>query len=161
LVHSNLGIFKSIHKLLLRRQLYLLVRTGLAALFIYGGSVKLLAPKIFAVTISAYDIVPELFLPIVAIGLPMIEIVAGLALLWDRPWGLHLIAGLLVLFVLVLGYGILGDLNVDCGCFGTDELDKRTGLRVAFYRDLILIGVVIPYLYFFRRTRALRERGQR
>jgi len=63
------------------------------------------------------------------------------------------IAGLLAMFVMVLGYGILTDLNVDCGCFDAEELDKRAGLRMAFYRDLVLIGVVVPYLYAYNRIR--------
>jgi hypothetical protein len=128
---------------------------ALAALFIYGGVIKLFDPKAFAATISAYDLIPDIFLPVVAIGLPLIETIAGLALLLNRPWGLHLVTGLLVLFVFVLGYGILGDLDVDCGCFGAEELDKQAGLREAFYRDLILIGVVAPYLYLSRRVREL------
>jgi len=101
-----------------------------------------LLPSLFAATISTYHIVPEPLLPVVAIGLPLIETTAGLALLFGRIWGLHLITGLLAMFVFVLGYGILTDLNVDCGCFGAEELDKRAGLRAAFYRDLVLIGLV-------------------
>ncbi|MEI7673638.1 MAG: MauE/DoxX family redox-associated membrane protein [Deltaproteobacteria bacterium] len=134
-----------------------IVRIALAALFIYGGVIKLLAPKAFAATISAYDLAPEVLLPLLAVGLPLIETIAGLALLLDRPWGLHLITVQLALFVFVLGYGIFGDLDVDCGCFGADELDKRAALRVAFYRDMILIGVVAPYLYLSRRVRELAE----
>ena len=132
---------------------YRLVRTALAALFIYAGVVKLLDPKAFAVIISAYDLVPEPLLPFAAIGLPLIETVAGLALLADRPWGLHLTTGLLTLFIVVLGYGILGDLDVDCGCFGAEELNKRAALRLAFYRDLSLVFLVTPYLYLARRVR--------
>lgn len=132
---------------------YRIVRVALAGLFVYGGVLKLLDPKLFAATISAYDLVPEMLLPVVAISLPLIETAAGLLLLFDRPWGLHLITGLLALFVFVLGYGILGDLNVDCGCFGAEELDKRAGLRMAFYRDLFLIGLVVPYLYLSRWVR--------
>lgn len=101
-----------------------------------------------------------MFLPVVAIGLPLIEAVAGLALLFDRPWGLHLITVLLALFAFVLGYGILGDLNVDCGCFGAEELNKQAGLRAAFYRDLILIGIVMPYLYAARRFGTRAEERQ-
>lgn len=130
--------------------LYHIVRIALSAVFIYGGVIKLFAPKAFAATISTYNIVPEMLLPVVAIGLPLIETVAGLALLFDRTWGLNIIAGLMAMFVFVLGYGILTDLNVDCGCFGAEELDKRAGLRAAFYRDLILIGFVVPYLYAHR-----------
>lgn len=133
---------------------YQVVRIALAALFIYGGVTKLFDPKAFAATISAYDLVPEALLPVVAIGLPLIETIAGAALVFDRPWGLHLITVLLTLFVFVLGYGILSDLNVDCGCFGVEDLNKQAGLREAFYRDLVLIGIVTPYLYLSRRVRA-------
>jgi uncharacterized membrane protein YphA (DoxX/SURF4 family) len=140
---------------LVHPQPYLIIRIALAGLFIYAGVTKLFDPKAFAATISGYDLVPEAFLPVVAIGLPLIEAIAGTALVFDRSWGLHLITALLALFVFVLGYGILGDLNVDCGCFGVEDLNKQAGLRAAFYRDLVLIGVVTPYLYLSRRVRAL------
>lgn len=138
---------------------YRIVRCALAALFIYGGVVKLFDPKAFAATISAYNLVPEALLPVVAIGLPIVEVFAGIALLFDRIWGHHLITLLLAVFVFVLGYGVLGDLNVDCGCFGAEEMDKQAGLRTAFYRDLALISVVMPYLYVARwvRAKALKE----
>lgn len=134
-----------------------IVRFALAAVFIYGGVIKLFAPKAFATTISTYNLVPEALLPVMAIGLPLIETIAGLALLFGRTWGLHMITVLLAMFVFVLGYGILTDLNVDCGCFGAEELDKRAGLRVAFYRDLVLIGLVVPYLYIYRWIRKKPE----
>jgi uncharacterized membrane protein YphA (DoxX/SURF4 family) len=133
--------------------LYQIIRGALAALFIYGGVIKLLDPKSFARNISSYDIVPDVFLPVVAIGLPLLETVAGIGLLFDIRGSLAVISGLLGLFVFVLGFGILKDLNVDCGCFGTDELAAQDSLRHAFYRDLALIGIIIPYLYLSRRLR--------
>lgn len=139
---------------------YRIVRIALASIFIYGGVIKLFAPKAFAATISTYNLVPDVFLPVVAIGLPLVETVAGLALLFNRPWGLHLITGLLAMFIFVLGYGVLGDLDVDCGCFGAEELDKQAGLRMAFYRDLILIGLVVPYLYLSRRFQKIGQRQE-
>jgi uncharacterized membrane protein YphA (DoxX/SURF4 family) len=142
-----------LHPVLVHPWPYQILRIALAALFIYGGLIKLFDPKAFAATISAYNLFPEALLPLFAVGLPLIETIAGLALVMDRPWGLHLIACLLALFVFVLGYAILGDLNVDCGCFGAEELDKQASLREAIYRDLILIGVVVPYLYLSRRVR--------
>lgn len=152
-MNNNNG-FKSIkiffHKLLVNPWLYRIARFALAALFIYGGVVKLFDPKAFAATISTYDLVPEVLLPIVAIGLPIVEVIAGMALIFDRIWGHHLITVLLAMFIFVLGYGVMGDLNVDCGCFGAEELDKQAGLRAAFYRDLVLIGLVMPYLYAAR-----------
>lgn len=133
--------------------LYNAVRIGIAALFIYAGVTKLLDPKAFARIVSAYGIVPEAILPVVAIGLPLLETIAGVGLLFDIRGSLTVISGLLGLFILVLGFGILKDLNVDCGCFGTEELAQQSSLRQALYRDLALIGIIIPYLYLSRRFR--------
>lgn len=133
--------------------LYHLLRLAMAVLFLYAGGVKLLDPKAFAVTISAYDLVPEALLPVVAVGLPLVEVVAGTALLLEIRGSLAGITALMVLFIAVLGYGILGDLDVDCGCFGADELARRSSLREAFIRDIVITGIVIPYLYWFQRFR--------
>ncbi|MEN6318335.1 MAG: MauE/DoxX family redox-associated membrane protein [Syntrophaceae bacterium] len=133
---------------------YRIVRFGVGALFIYGGVIKLFDPKGFARIISTYDIVPDVLLPFVAIGLPLIETVAGIALLFDIRGSLAVISGLLGLFVFVLGYGVLNDLNVDCGCFGAEELAQQESLRIAFYRDLFLAGIIIPFLYMCRRVQS-------
>ncbi len=133
---------------------YRIVRILLAALFIYGGVMKLVDPRAFARTISGYDLVPEMLLPLIAVGLPIIETVAGIGLILDIRGSLTAIASLLSLFVLVLGYGIALDINVDCGCFGADDLDKRASLARAFWRDVFLVGIVLPYLYASRRMRS-------
>jgi len=135
---------------------YRVVRMALACLFIFGGGVKLLDPKAFAATISVYGLVPEPLLPFVAVGLPLIEVLAGMGLLFDIRGSLTTISGLLAMFVLVLWYGILKDLDVDCGCFGPEDLASQGKLWNAFYRDLVLVGVVVPFLYFSRWIRARR-----
>ena len=135
------------------------IRGVLAFLFIYGGGLKLMDPKAFAAALSHYDLIPEMLLPVVAVVLPALEVVAGMALLFNLPGGLTVITGLLVLFVAVLGYGILTDLNVDCGCFGPEEVAGRQSLRQAFIRDLLLIGAA-SFLYYTRRTRAKVEAGR-
>ena len=131
--------------------LYRVVRFGLALLFLYGGAIKLMDPKAFARIISAYQLVPEPLLPVVAVGLPLLETLAGLALLFEIRGGLAVISGLLGLFIAVLGYGILMDLDVDCGCFGAADLARRDALRQAFTRDLLMAGIVVPFLYISRR----------
>ena len=110
---------------------YRLVRIALGALFLYGGVVKLLDPRAFARIISAYDLVPEPLLPVVAIGLPALEALAGLALILDIRGSLAVISGLFGLF-LAASATILRDLTVDCGCFGAEDLARQAGLRQAF-----------------------------
>ena len=144
----------SLRNVLVSPWLYRIVRFCLAALFIYAGVSKLLDPKAFARIVSAYSIVPEAVLPVVAVGLPLLETVAGIGLLLDIRGSLAVISGLMGLFIFVLGFGILKDLNVDCGCFGTEELDQQNSLRKALYRDLFLVGIVIPFLYLSRWTRS-------
>ncbi len=135
------------------------IRGVLAFLFVYGGGMKLADPRAFAATLSHYDILPDVLLPVVAVGLPLLEVVAGAALFFNVRGSLEVIMGLLVLFVAVLGWGILNDLNVDCGCFGPEEIAGQQSLRQALIRDFLLIGAA-SFLYYTRRTRAKLEIGR-
>jgi uncharacterized membrane protein YphA (DoxX/SURF4 family) len=139
--------------------LYGMLRMLLALLFLYGGGIKLMGPRAFARTIAAYNLLPEVLLPIVAIGLPLLETLAGISLLCDIRGSLATITGLLFLFLAVLGYGIMQGLDADCGCFGAEDIARQNGLEQAFFRDLLLLGIVVPFLYLSRRVRAREEGG--
>lgn len=130
----------------------LVVRLGLAAVFILAGVLKLKDPGAFAQAIGQYDLVPEGIIPLLALGLPVVELLAGVGLLFDLKGSLAVIAGLLLLFTIVLGYAILNDLDIDCGCFTLEELQMKTTVREAFYRDLVLLAG-IAFLYWRRRIR--------
>jgi hypothetical protein len=49
-----------------------------------------------------------------------------------------------------MGYGILNNLNADCGCFSEEDIKGFNSLRIAFYRDLIMIAMA-SYIYAYRR----------
>jgi uncharacterized membrane protein YphA (DoxX/SURF4 family) len=140
--------------------LYTLSRWVLGGIFIYAGGVKLLRPEIFAVLIDAYGIVPEGLLMPVAIGLPLLEVIAGFGMLFDIRGSLALIAGSLVLFMVVLGYGIWMGLDVDCGCFGPEDPEAEAfhGLRESLFRDSAMMAGVV-FMYAYRRYRAVRPVG--
>jgi uncharacterized membrane protein YphA (DoxX/SURF4 family) len=105
-----------------------LVRLGLGIIFIYAGVVKLSAPKAFARIISQYNLIPDSLLPFAAIGLPALEVLAGIGVILAVRGSLSLLLSLLVFFVLILWYGILGNLDVDCGCFSAEDLKNQAGL---------------------------------
>ena len=128
---------------------YHLPRIILGGLFIYSGIIKLTDVHGFAVLISQYDLVPELLLAPVAIGLPMLELLAGIGLLFEIPGALSAIFGMLLMFCFVLWYGILKNLDIDCGCFSTEELKGQDSLRQALYRDLVMIAVC-GHLFLYR-----------
>jgi len=140
--------------------IYKLTRWILGAVFIYAGSTKLMEPRTFSVLIEAYGIVPESLLLPVAVGLPFLEVIAGIGLLFDIRGSLALITGLLVLFTVVLGYGIWMGLDVDCGCFGSEDPEAEAfhGLRLSLLRDLIMMAGAI-FINGYRRYRAIRPVG--
>ena len=105
--------------------LYHFLRLALACIFIYAGFIKLLDPRAFAHAIAQYDLMPEGLLPLVAVGLPALELLAGLGLICEVRGSLTIIAVLLLIFLVILGYAVWQNLDIDCGCFTADELDAQ------------------------------------
>ncbi len=133
--------------------LYHVLRLALAVIFIYAGVVKLLGPKAFAQAIAQYDLVPEVLLPLIAIGLPALEVIAGLGLILEVRGSLTTITMLLLMFLVILGYAVWQNLDIDCGCFTVDELSAQHSVATAFWRDLLMSGTTL-FLYWRRRNRA-------
>ena len=134
------------------RWLYRLIRWGLGAVFIYAGALKIVEPEVFAVLIGAYGLLPEFLLLPAAVFLASFEIVAGFGLLFDLRGSLAAVTGMLLLFIVVLSYGIWMGLDVDCGCFGPGDPEAEAfhGLRTSLYRDLVMLGGVV-FIYGWRR----------
>jgi hypothetical protein len=80
------------------------------------------------------------------------EFVAGAGLLFDLEGSLSIISALLLVFIGILAYGIWMGLDVDCGCFGAGDPEKKAfhGLRSSLYRDLIMLAGAV-FLYWRRR----------
>jgi uncharacterized membrane protein YphA (DoxX/SURF4 family) len=123
-----------------------IIRFSIGVIFMYAGITKIIDPKAFARVISQYDLVPESLLVPVAIGLPVLEILAGIGLFFAIRGSLSVIFGLLVMFIFVLWYGILKNLDIDCGCFSPQELKSQASLWHAFYRDAAMIAAT-AYLF--------------
>ncbi len=137
--------------------LYHLGRMVLAVIFLWSGLIKLSDPASFGIIIDAYGLMPENWIMPVAIGLSVMEIAAAAGLLIDARGSLATIAGLLVMFMALLAYGIHLGLDIDCGCFGPDDPESGAfhGLRTAFYRDIAMMAGVL-YLYLCRINRFMK-----
>jgi putative oxidoreductase len=134
------------------RLLLLILRLGLGALFVVAGGLKLRDPAAFAQEIANYQLLPALA-PYLALALPTIEIVAGVALLllpapWQRAAALAL-AGLLAMFTVATLAVVVRGVNIECGCFGAGggPVNWSTVLR-----DLALIGAAMVVLAFTPRS---------
>ncbi len=131
---------------------YRLVRLALGVLFIWAGALKLGDPRVFAVTLEAFGLLPKPVVGPAALGLPLLEVAAGLGLILDRRGSLAVITGLLVMFSLVLAYGLWLGLDIDCGCYGPGDPEAQafSSLRSSLYRDLAMLAGA-AYLYWWRR----------
>ncbi len=124
-------------------------RWFLAAIFIWSGGSKLIAPADFAVVMDALGLVPsELSLP-AAVLLAAGEVLLGLGLVFGVRGTMRAATALLIFFILVLAHGIGLGLDIDCGCFGSRSPEKTAfqGLRPALYRDLLLLALTIGALW--------------
>lgn len=135
---------------------YRVVRIIIGGVFLYAGSGKILELKAFSVSICSYGILPDFLCIYAAIFFSLVEIASGAGLVADRRGCLSIITALLVIFSLVLWFGILNDLNVDCGCFSASEQAMHHDLRMALYRDLAIIFGAI-FLYGWRWFYKLRR----
>lgn len=130
--------------------LYHLLRLALGCLFVYAGLIKLLDPRAFAHAIAQFDLAPDQLLPVLAVGLPVLELLAGAGLILARRGSLTAIAILLGLFLLALSYAVLMEMDIDCGCFTVEEVNARTSVKTALVRDLFM-AAALGFLFWWRR----------
>jgi len=158
---KNRGCMENAKNIFTPSLIYHLIRILLSLIFLWSGISKLIHPSEFAVIIDSYGLIPEALNMPLAIILPLFELIFGLGLLLDIKESLTGIAGLLTLFMAILGYGIWMGLDVDCGCFGVDDPEALAfhGLRLALIRDIVMMAGIF-YLYYRRANKvaALKRR---
>ena len=125
--------------------LTLAVRIALGLVFITAALPKIGDPPGFAKAIWAYQLVPGKVLNPMALTLPWLELVCGLALIlgvWVRTAGVWFTA-LLLSFSLALSINLGRRHPVDCGCFGTNthqtEAERLADMRWSLLRDVGLL----------------------
>ncbi len=111
------------------------------AVFIYAGAVKAANPIAFLDDVRSFQILPDPFAAWLALGLPWLEIFAGLAVVTGllRSGGLLSLNVLLVVFLAAILVSWARGLDISCGCFGgSAKVSDYTGLIV---RDLVLLAL--------------------
>lgn len=127
-----------------------LCRLGLGGMFAYSAWTKIDDPGLFADAVMRYEILPTFAVGMFSLTLPMVELLAGVALVltkWTREAAL-LVTGLFVMFIAALGWALALGLEIDCGCFGLSSEGGSSELVVAIVRDLVL---VVPSIWLMFR----------
>jgi len=101
------------------------VRLYLAWVFIYACLHKIAHPGVFALDIATYDILPLALVNPMAIGLPWLELFAGVLLVigWRTRAAALAVAGMMVMFVAAISMALAAGLDMSCGCFASQALD--------------------------------------
>jgi uncharacterized membrane protein YphA (DoxX/SURF4 family) len=121
----------------------------LGGVFVVAGALKVPDPAAAVRAVRAYQLLPESLVAPVAFGLPVLEIVVGLALLAGVFVRTAAIASavLLVVFLAAVGSAWARGLQIDCGCFGNGGVvgAGQTAYPLEVVRDaaLLLIAVAL------------------
>ena len=134
------------------------VQFVLAAFFVVAGISKIVDPPGFAHEIHNYRMVPGALVNAMALILPWLEVVTGVALFLGiaRRTAAKVLAILLLVFIAALGVNLARGRPVDCGCFGTSKVQKTEAerlrdMKIAIARDVGLLILAAQILLATRR----------
>lgn len=98
----------------------LLVRVGLAAVWLVSGAIKVSDLNQTYIAVQAYDLLPAGAVSVVAAGLPFLELVLGVLVLTGLGTRVVAIVSGIVLLAFIGGVAQswARGLTIDCGCFG-------------------------------------------
>jgi putative oxidoreductase len=112
--------------------------------FVYAGAVKAWNPQAFLEDVRSFDLLPDPLAAWVAMGLPWLEIFAGLAVASGvlRKGGLLILNGALLAFLGGIGSAWYRGIDIRCGCFGASTATSN-------YVELIVRDVALLALGVF------------
>jgi uncharacterized membrane protein YphA (DoxX/SURF4 family) len=112
----------------------------IGALFVYAGAVKVVDPVAFARDIDNYKMLPWKVGVSLALYLPWLEILCGLALITRIFFrgGVFIVTSLMTVFIIASVVAKARGLDVSCGCFG----HASTYLNFSWHLvlDFVLLG---------------------
>ncbi|WP_051694506.1 MauE/DoxX family redox-associated membrane protein [Desulfohalovibrio reitneri] len=143
------------------RLLSALPRMALGLLFIWASLDKIADPFAFARVIYNYQLVPDVLVNPIALGLPWIEMLCGVFLVLGL---LRLGASLVVLllmavFMAALGYNLARGLDVACGCFSLSPQDEAN-ILTSLLRDAAILALALG-VYLSELARASKRNQRR
>ena len=116
------------------------VQIALGLIFVVAALPKIVDPPSFAHMIYNYKIMPWALVNPMALIMPWIELLSGLALIlgiW-KDTARTIIGILLLTFIAAISINLARGNAIDCGCFDVSAANKTTEERLADMRFVIL-----------------------
>ena len=133
------------------RRVVFILRILLGIIFVYAAYTKLRQPwLLFAMSIDAYQLLPEWAVLATARVLPWLELAIGLLLLTGLalPYVSLIASVILAVFFGIMALSFGKGMGIDCGCFGVGEALTAKSLA----RDgALLSSAIILCVMAFRR----------
>jgi uncharacterized membrane protein YphA (DoxX/SURF4 family) len=96
------------------------------------------------------------FINLMAIIVPFLELVAGLALIigfYPRSAAL-IVNAMLLVFITALSINLIRGHEFDCGCFSINSSTQETFAGQLIFRDFLILALGL-YIFFYRNARKL------
>lgn len=123
----------------------LLLRLWVGATFAVLSAYKIRFPVVFAAAIQGYDLLSPRLIPLAAVAVPWMELLAGVCLIlgWLSR-GATLVLGVLSLsFSMMVAVTLARGLDINCGCFTNESLARVSGGHLIFDLLLLLATVLL------------------
>ena len=144
---------KLLKSIIANRWVELAARWILGLTFIYASFHKIVSPADFAKIIYGYDLFPATLINLMAITIPFVELITGLALvlgIYPRSAAL-LINAMLLGFIVALSINLVRGHEFDCGCFSAAQAGDTPSAWVLLGRDFLLLTVGL-HIFFYRNS---------
>ena len=147
-------------RLLTNPWLTIRVQIALGVIFVAAALPKIVDPPSFAHMIYNYRLVSGALINVMALVMPWIELLCGLALILGIWQGTarSIIGALLITFILAIAINLARGNAIDCGCFDVSAANKTreerlTDMRWVILRDLGMLLMVGQLWWASLRTR--------
>lgn len=153
-----------LRSLILHPWLTVRVQIALGAIFVAAALPKIADPPSFAHMIYNYRLLPGVAINLMALVMPWIELLSGLALilgLWRRA-AAALTGVLLATFIVAIGINLARGHAIDCGCFdvkaaGKSPQEQLIDMKFVVARDAGMLLMVAQLLTAKGRRQAEPE----
>ena len=136
------------------------IQIALGIIFVVAALPKIVDPPSFAHMIYNYHLAPGALINFMALVMPWIELLCGLALILGIWQGTarSIIGALLITFVLAIAINLVRGNAIDCGCFDVSAANKTREERLADMRWVILrdLGMLLMVAQLWWASRVAR-----
>ena len=158
---ADFQLNNTVQNLLHTRWIEMTARLLLGIIFIYASYHKILAPEEFAKIVYGYGLFPSVTINLIAIIIPFIELVTGIALIigiYTRPAAI-IVIGMLSAFIIAISINIIRGHEFDCGCFSSDTSQAANSAWQTLGRDIIFMMLGI-YIFAYGQKKFINVEGK-